>query len=327
MIKRATAAVLGGLLLTAASKPLLPPEVYFPEGSPTASSKIAAMCMDAKYSVLASDDHQVVCSKQMSGFGGIMTQLVLGNAYSTTPQQSIRFQMIAWGTGTRVQFSAWAETQMPFGQIQRAPLNGRKITQELLTALYSRGATVVPISPAAVSPVGAQAQSPMALTGDKGMASAASAGMISGGIGVGFIPAPAGIVIMAVAPGSAAEAAGFKTGQVIQSVNGIDLRGMPSEAVATVIKGQTLPATFMLAGGGKLKVAGASLGPKTEASIAPLSVGVAQAQGARLIDLGSGVKLVPANTLSGYCIKAESTYIGTGSASAPAITTARPLCT
>ena len=38
------------------------------------------------------------------------------------------------------------------------------------------------------------------------------------------------------------------------------------------------------------------------------------------------VKLIPSKTLSGYCIRAAPRYSGTGSASSPAITTARPLC-
>lgn len=45
------------------------------------------------------------------------------------------------------------------------------------------------------------------------------------------------------------------------------------------------------------------------------------------IDLGNGVKLVPAPTLSGYCIKAAAGYVGTGAANTPAVTNARPLCT
>lgn len=45
------------------------------------------------------------------------------------------------------------------------------------------------------------------------------------------------------------------------------------------------------------------------------------------IDLGGGVKLVPSNSLSGYCIKAAPGYAGTGAANRPAVTRARPLCT
>jgi hypothetical protein len=44
------------------------------------------------------------------------------------------------------------------------------------------------------------------------------------------------------------------------------------------------------------------------------------------IDLGGNVKLVPANTLSGYCIKAPTGYRGTGAVNTPAVTNARPLC-
>ena len=44
------------------------------------------------------------------------------------------------------------------------------------------------------------------------------------------------------------------------------------------------------------------------------------------INLGGGVKLAPASTLSGYCIKAPSGYIGTGSVNRPAVTEAKPRC-
>ena len=44
------------------------------------------------------------------------------------------------------------------------------------------------------------------------------------------------------------------------------------------------------------------------------------------INLGGGVKLVPAKTLSGYCIKAPAGYVGTGSVNRPAVTEAKPRC-
>lgn len=44
------------------------------------------------------------------------------------------------------------------------------------------------------------------------------------------------------------------------------------------------------------------------------------------INLGGGVQLIPAETLSGYCIKATAGYVGTGSPTMPVVTTARPLC-
>ena len=57
---------------------------------------------------------------------------------------------------------------------------------------------------------------------------------------------------------------------------------------------------------------------------ATLSTDPADAPGT--IDLGGGVKLVPSSSLSGYCIKAPSGYIGTASVNRPAVTSARPRC-
>lgn len=44
------------------------------------------------------------------------------------------------------------------------------------------------------------------------------------------------------------------------------------------------------------------------------------------VDLGDGIRLVPAKTASGYCIQAPSGYTGTGSATRPAVSAERPLC-
>ena len=44
------------------------------------------------------------------------------------------------------------------------------------------------------------------------------------------------------------------------------------------------------------------------------------------IDLGGGVSLIPAKTSSGYCLQAPLGYIGTGSATRPVVSEARPRC-
>ena len=44
------------------------------------------------------------------------------------------------------------------------------------------------------------------------------------------------------------------------------------------------------------------------------------------VDLGGGVSLRPAHTLSGYCIAAAPGYQGTGSVNRPSVTSARPIC-
>jgi hypothetical protein len=69
----------------------------------------------------------------------------------------------------------------------------------------------------------------------------------------------------------------------------------------------------------------AAVASVANASHAAMSVDPSDSPGT--IDLGGGVKLAPAGTLSGYCIKAASGYMGTGSINRPAPTNARPLCT
>lgn len=44
------------------------------------------------------------------------------------------------------------------------------------------------------------------------------------------------------------------------------------------------------------------------------------------VDLGGGVRLIPAETMSGYCLIAPLGYIGTGSSTRPIISQARPRC-
>lgn len=53
---------------------------------------------------------------------------------------------------------------------------------------------------------------------------------------------------------------------------------------------------------------------------------MATANGTNTVDLGDGIKLVPAKTPSGYCLQAPAGYVGTGSASRPAVSAERPLC-
>jgi hypothetical protein len=108
------------------------------------ASRLSGKCMDAGFSVMAADDRQVYCAKEVSGFKGILTQLLIGNAYSTTPTDNVRFQLVPWNGGTRAQVSEWIETQMAFGQVQRVPLNNGKQTNAWLSAFYRLGGTEVP---------------------------------------------------------------------------------------------------------------------------------------------------------------------------------------
>ncbi len=58
----------------------------------------------------------------------------------------------------------------------------------------------------------------------------------------------------------------------------------------------------------------------------PNTVAPQAMNGTSPVELGSGVKLVPAETASGYCVQAPEGYVGTGSATRPAVSEGRPLC-
>jgi hypothetical protein len=75
-----------------------------------------------------------------------------------------------------------------------------------------------------------------------------------GGIGISFLAAPAGLVVMAVAPESPAAVAGVKVGEVIQSVNGVDLKGMPEPAAVAVLHGLPKEFIFNIVGVGDVKI-------------------------------------------------------------------------
>ncbi len=56
------------------------------------------------------------------------------------------------------------------------------------------------------------------------------------------------------------------------------------------------------------------------------AMALAEAQPAGPVDLGGGVRLIPAETESGYCLQVPLGYIGTGSMTRPVVSQARPRC-
>lgn len=77
----------------------------------------------------------VICSRQMEGGSSMMMQMAIGNAYSTTPQIKVRYSVSNFRTGAKVWAESWAETQMAFGQVQRAPLNNNNVRNNLQNVL------------------------------------------------------------------------------------------------------------------------------------------------------------------------------------------------
>lgn len=75
-----------------------------------------------------------------------------------------------------------------------------------------------------------------------------------GGMGIALLETPAGAVIMAVTPGSPAERAGLKIGQVIESLGGISVKGMPLAALTAIMKGQPKNVELKITGVGPVTV-------------------------------------------------------------------------
>lgn len=107
-------------------------------------------------------------------------------------------------------------------------------------------------APAELGPLVSTTITPQAI--EQASATLAAGAAQQGGLGISFITTPAGLVLLAVAPGSPAAGAGLKPGQVLQSVNGVDLRSMPQVGAVAVLKGLPRQFTFTVAGAGDIKV-------------------------------------------------------------------------
>ena len=68
-----------------------------------------------------------------------MTQFLIGNSYSTTPERYVRFSIFPSNGKTRVQAYQWVETQMAFGQVNKVELNGNSQFNDVLKALVAVG--------------------------------------------------------------------------------------------------------------------------------------------------------------------------------------------
>lgn len=146
--KKVIALALAPLLLTfgcATQAPMVKtpsgrPEAIFHNSSPEeVRSKLSSACLDAGLVISDSTNNAVMCTKQMEGMQAALAQMAIGNAYSTAPVQSVRFNLVNTDAGVRVQAFQWIETQMPFGQINRQELNAGAQFNEIQQLLYNLG--------------------------------------------------------------------------------------------------------------------------------------------------------------------------------------------
>lgn len=83
-----------------------------------AVTSIGSKCMDRGWMVTQQTANQVVCEIPMGMWQSALTQMAIGNAYSSPPKSFVRFSLAYVGEHTRVQAQVWSETQMAFGQMR-----------------------------------------------------------------------------------------------------------------------------------------------------------------------------------------------------------------
>lgn len=108
------------------------PEAVFNNSDKTeVLDRIASGCADKGLYVTGHSGAHVMCERTMDDLSGVFAQALLGNSYSTTPQMKVRFSAFQIGDKVRVQAHPWVETQMAFGQINRADIKSGKTASEI----------------------------------------------------------------------------------------------------------------------------------------------------------------------------------------------------
>ncbi len=118
-------------------------ETYFPMRVVDASDHLANKCLDAGWTMVSSTETVVVCEVPMS-FGSRLLSALAAPRYSTPPRQYFRFNMAGIRGNTRVQATAWQETQTAFGQNQRTDLASNNYHNSVMNFFESVGGIYPP---------------------------------------------------------------------------------------------------------------------------------------------------------------------------------------
>ena len=93
-------------------------------GIKEAKNKLIDACINKGLQTSEIGTQSVKCWKTVEGTKGILTQLLVGNSYSTPPTENMQFVLIQKNEDVRIEASRyWVETQMAFGQIRQEDLN------------------------------------------------------------------------------------------------------------------------------------------------------------------------------------------------------------
>lgn len=102
--------------------------------------RLVGFCSNNGAMVEEATETQVVCSRTMQGGQAVMAQMIVGNSYSTTPEQKVRFVLSRQPDGVRVVIYQWVESQMAMGQVRRQELNSSNQRNDMQRVLWGMGA-------------------------------------------------------------------------------------------------------------------------------------------------------------------------------------------
>lgn len=86
-------------------------------------------------SQVISDQFSVTCTKETEGNRAFLAQALLGNGYSQTPHENIRFTMSPTTGGVFVTVDGWMEMTMGFGEKKRVPYNNNNFRNAMQSGL------------------------------------------------------------------------------------------------------------------------------------------------------------------------------------------------
>lgn len=96
-----------------------PESIFYQTTAAETGAKLASQCMDLGWQVANQSTNQVTCEVPMGMWKSVLTQMLIGNSYSTSPKTYIAVNIVQVGNNVRAQARAWAETQMAFGQMRQ----------------------------------------------------------------------------------------------------------------------------------------------------------------------------------------------------------------
>ncbi len=98
--------------------------------------------MDSGFILISDTEYNIVLSKPWDGAGGLLYQVLLGNAYSTKPEWNIRLSMVTLNNSTRIVAQSVVKMKNGFGREEVNDMTAGKSGEELQQMLRSIKAQV-----------------------------------------------------------------------------------------------------------------------------------------------------------------------------------------